>query len=133
MTLHMPSRQYFIFEGTGMWLCTSSSMRIYIFLKEKLFNKFNNNSLQLADDERCDSPGSSAKYCSYSLMEINSHKILHVENVDKRDVNLQSPNMEHQTFLHSMSYIKGKITCDELMTDASSSIHKTLDSYIFHT
>ena len=73
-------------------------MCIYIFLKEKLFNKFNGNSLQLAGDGRCDSPGSSAKYCSYSSVEINSHKILHVETVDKREVNLQSPNMEHQAF-----------------------------------
>ena len=60
-------------------------------------------------------------------------QVLHVETMDKRDVNLQSPNMEHQAFLHSMSYIKGKITCDELVTDASSSIRKSIGSYIYHT
>ena len=66
-------------QVVAMWLCISSSICIYIFLKEKLFNKFNGNSLQLPGDGRCDSPGSSAKYCSYSLTEVNSYKILHVE------------------------------------------------------
>ena len=87
-------------------------MCIYIFLKEKLFNKFNGNNLQLAGDGRCGSPGSSAKYCPYLLMEINSYKILHVETMDKSDVNLQIPNLEHQVFLCFITYIKGKITFD---------------------
>ena len=85
----------------------------------------------LAGDGRCDSPGSSAKYCSYSLMEMESHKILHVETVDKRDVQLQSPNMEHEAFIRSMSYINGKITCSELVSDASSSIRKTIGIIIY--
>ena len=60
-------------------------------------------------------------------------QVLHLETADKRDVNIQSPNMEHQVFLHSMSYIKGKITCDQLVINASSSIHKTIGTYIFYT
>ena len=110
-------------------VCDYALVAVSVFLyfqKDKLFNKFKDSSLQLAGDGRCDSPGSSAKYCSYSLMEMTSQKILHVETVDKRDVNLQSPNMEHKAFLWSMSYIKGKITCGELVTDASSSIRKTI-------
>jgi len=47
--------------------------------------------------------------------------------VDKKDVQLQSPNMEHEAFIRSMSYIFGKITCSELVSDAaSSSIRKTI-------
>jgi len=46
----------------------------------------------------------SHKYCSYSLMEIESHKILHVETVDKR-----GSITEHEAFIHFMNYINGKI------------------------
>lgn len=58
-------------------------------------------------------------------MKMGTFKIIHVETVDKRDVNLQSPNMEHEAFICSMIYIKGKVKCNELVTDALSSIHKT--------
>ena len=60
----------------------------YLYFLKRRSSKFSGNSLQLAGDKRCDSPGSSAKYCSYSLMEMNSYKILHVETVDKREVDL---------------------------------------------
>jgi len=64
-----------------------------------LLSEFKDCDLVLAGDGRCDSPGSSAKYCSYSLMDMNSHKILHIETIDKREVKLQSPNMEHKAFV----------------------------------
>lgn len=83
----------------------------------------------LAGDGRCDSPGSSAKFCSYSLMEMDSYNILHIETVDRREVQLHSPNMEHEAFIRSMKYIKGKLTCTELVTDASSSIRKTIGKF----
>ena len=60
----------------------------YLYFLKRRSSKFSGNSLHLAGDGRCESPGSSAKYCSYSLMEMNSYKILHVETVDKREVDL---------------------------------------------
>ena len=51
--------------------------------QEKLLCQFKDKSLLLAGDGRCDFPGSSEKFCSYSLMEMHSHKILHVEMLDK--------------------------------------------------
>ena len=86
----------------------------------------------LAGDGRCDSPGASAKFCSYSLMELDSGQILHVETVDKREVQLRSPNMEHEAFLRSLKFIKGKLTYNELVTDASSSIRKTIGTKMFN-
>ena len=59
-------------------------------------------------------------------MEMGTFKIVHVETVDKKDVNLQSPNMEHEAFIRSMNTIKEKVKCNELVTDASSSIRKTM-------
>ena len=55
-------------------------------------------------------------------MDLDSGQILHVETVDKREVQLRSPNMEHEAFVRSLEFIKGKFTCNELVTDASSSI-----------
>ena len=76
----------------------------------------------LAGGGRYDSPGSSAKFCTYSVMEIESCKILHAETVDKREVDLQSPNMERKAFKRSMEFLLSHIKCTEIITDASSSI-----------
>ena len=47
----------------------------------------------LAGNGRCDSPGNGAKFCTCSLMDTGTNKILHAETVDKREVHLQSPNI----------------------------------------
>jgi len=82
--------------------------------------------LVLAGDGRCGSPGSSAKFCTYSVMDINSNLILHTETVDKRQVELQSPNMERKAFIKSMDFLLASIKCSEILMDASSSIRTTL-------
>ena len=83
--------------------------------------------LVLCGDGRCDSPGKCAKFCTYSLMESESNVILHFENVDKREVDLQSPNMEREGMIRSLDFLKEKrLKVVELITDSSSSIAKTL-------
>ena len=62
----------------------------------KLLDKYRTKQLVLAGDGRCDSPGKSAKYYTYSVMETELNLILHFENVDKREVGLRSPNMERE-------------------------------------
>ena len=42
--------------------------------------------LVLCGDGRCDSPGTSAKYCTYTLMESNTNLIVHSETVTKAEV-----------------------------------------------
>ena len=91
-----------------------------------LLAKHKDKNLVLAGDGRCDSPGSSAKFCTYSIMEIDSSAILHAETVDKREVDLHSPNMERKAFLRSMEFLLSSINCTEIITDASSSIRKKL-------
>lgn len=94
-----------------------------------MLHDFKEKNLLLAGDGRCDSSGSSAKFCPYSLMEMDSYKILHVETVDRREVQLCLPNMKHKAFIHSMKFIKGKLVCTELVTDASSLIRKTIGNF----
>ena len=85
----------------------------------------------LAANGRCDSPRKSAKYCTYSLMDHETNKILHVETVDKCEVGLQSPNMKHETFTRSIAHILQFVQCPEVIIDASPSIRKIINYVIF--
>ena len=85
----------------------------------------------LAGDGRCDSPGKYAKYCTYSLIEQDNNLIVHMEILDKREVRLQSPNMEREALLRSLSYLSEHVNIEEVITDASTSVTKLLcKSYI---
>ena len=83
-------------------------------------------SVVLAANGRCKSPGNNANYCTYSLTDHESNKILYVLIVDKREVRLQSPNMQQETFSRSMSRILELVDCPEIITDASSSVCKII-------
>ena len=81
----------------------------------------------LSGDGRCDSPGKSAKFCTYSIMDSETNQILHFENVDKREVGLRSPNMERKGMTRCLDFVISKgIKVGELITDSSSSVAKTL-------
>ena len=92
----------------------------------KLLTQVKDKGLMLSGDGRCDSPGKSAKYCTYSFMDVDSGYILHMETVDKREVALQSPNMEKEALVRSLDFLLPHITCKEIITDASSSIRHEL-------
>ena len=62
----------------------------------QVLSKFKETSVVLAGDGRCDSPGKSAKFCTYSVIEKDKHLILHFEIVDKREVSLKSLNMKRE-------------------------------------
>ena len=83
-------------------------------------------ALILAGDGRYDSPGKSAKFCTYSMMDIDSGLILHAETVDKREVRLPFPNMEKEAFTWSLQFLLPCIKCTEIITDASTSIRSKL-------
>jgi len=59
-------------------------------------------------------------------MELDTKFILHTETVDKREVRLQSPNMEKEGFVRSLQFLSQNIKCKEIITDGSSSIRKEL-------
>ena len=59
-------------------------------------------------------------------MDLESGLILHTETIDKREVALQSPNMERERFVRSMRYLLPLVKCKEVITDASSSISHEL-------
>ena len=51
------------------------------------------------------------------MMDINSRVILLAETVDKREVGLQSPNMEKEVFTRSLNFLVPRIKCTEIITE----------------
>ena len=81
-------------------------------------------------DGRNDSPGSSAKYCAYTLMDVDTEQVVHCEIVDKREVALKSPNMERLGLKRSLENLrKSSVTLSELVTDASIVIISMIGKY----
>ena len=95
-------------------------------MQSKLLDLVQNKDIVLSGDGRCDSPGKSAKYCTYSLMDIDTGYKLHCETVDKREVGLQSPNMEKEAFVRLLQFLQSRIWCIEIITDASFSIRREM-------
>ena len=69
-----------------------------------------------------DSPGFSAKYCTYTIMDHDTNEILSMVFVDKRNVNLKSTNMEVFGFERAMDFLIGGVIVKEVVTDAHSTI-----------
>ena len=84
-----------------------------------------------AGDARNDSPGFSAQYCTYTLMEHTTNDILHVGFVDKRQTAMKSPNMEIKAFKDGLAALEANnIKVVEVVTDAHTSIAKYMSKLI---
>lgn len=70
-----------------------------------------------------DSPGYSAKYCTYTVMNQDDKKILAMESIDKRECQLKSGLMEAEGFRRSIaSFQKDGVILQEIITDAHPQI-----------
>ena len=82
--------------------------------------------LVLACDGRADSPGHSAKYGSYTVLETSVNKIIHQELVQSNEVG-SSNAMEKEGCLRSMSFLARKgLTINTVVTDRHPQIQKLL-------
>ena len=70
--------------------------------------------------------GKVLNFCTYSFIEQERKSIVHAEVIDNRQVKLQSPNMENYGLTHSLDFLLKHVTVSEVITDASTSLHKTL-------
>ena len=78
--------------------------------------------LVLAGDGRNDSPGHCAKYCTYSLMDVATNKILALSCIDCRQTNLNSVVMEKAGFLKATAQVTTHVKVAEIVTDAHPQI-----------
>ena len=72
-----------------------------------VFDDLKNKELWLSGDGRCDSPGHSAKYGTYTMIDQNSNKIVDFKIVQVTEVT-SSNDMEREGFKRCMDSIQGK-------------------------
>ena len=74
-------------------------------------------------DGRMDSPGQCAQYCTYTVMENPTKKILSCITLDKRAAGWKSRNQEKLSFMKSMTALRDKnVDIVEVVTDAHMQI-----------
>jgi len=91
-------------------------------MKEKVWEVLKGEELALAGDGRNDSPGHSAKYCVYTIMEHYLHLIMDIEVVDKRETGGSSATMEKLALKRLIERAMTDLKIVDLVTDASSMI-----------
>ena len=129
-TLHRYQSTYFVPAIEKFW---------YEHQKVVL-SEHNGRGLVVFGDGRCDSPGSSAALCTYTVMDNDSRAILSTITVTKSEVintyvsypfpmfplytqvDYKSPNMERLALKNCLSSLLPVVKIEELATDASSSI-----------
>ena len=103
---------------------------MYFYLGRKLL-KSRGKTVSLAGDSRCDSPGNNAKYCTYSVMDIDTITIIHAKTLDKQEASLHSPNIEKEAISRAIKYLHdNRVTIRKLVTDTSSAVRKMIGKYI---
>lgn len=95
-------------------------------MKEKVWEIYKHDMLVLCGDGRMDSPGFSAKYCLYTMMDHYLNVIVDLEVVDKREAGGTSTLMEKMGCKRILERIVGVLNLSEVVTDASSVIMKML-------
>ena len=96
----------------------------------QMFEALGDQPVVVAGDGQMDSPGFSAKYCTYSLMHGTLDYILQVEIVDVRQAQLKSTVMEKVGCERALDAVLRHINVKEVVTDASGQIIKLLGMYM---
>ena len=71
-------------------------------------------------------PGKTAKYLCYYLLDITSNYVVHCEVMDKRMVGGKSATMEVEALKRSLQSLVQPLNIMEMITDASSSVIKLM-------
>lgn len=89
--------------------------------------------MTILGDGRMDSPGHSAQYCTYTVMEYENKDILACEIINKRETAMKSTAMEKEGLKRCLQKLLDRgIIVQELCTDASISIASMIGKVLFH-
>ena len=89
---------------------------------KKLFEEY--EDVCLCGDGRNDSPGHSARYCVYTLMEQFTNIVVNFEVIDKRETGGNSTGMEKEALRRLLERMATIFPFDKITTDASPTIIK---------
>ncbi|KAH7953716.1 hypothetical protein HPB49_011610 [Dermacentor silvarum] len=104
-----------------------NSLQVWDEDQETLLTELRDTSLQLCGDGRCDSPGHSAKFLTYSFLCPEKGKIVHTEQVQvKESEQVQaSSQMEKEGLIRGLKFLREQgMTVSSLTTDRHSGIKK---------
>ncbi|KAH6946031.1 hypothetical protein HPB50_011274 [Hyalomma asiaticum] len=120
----MDCRKFVVFEESLMQLFKEG--KVWEAEQRVMFANFN-EAIHLAGDGRCDSPGFSAKYMTYSFVEAKSSKVIHFVQVqlgENKDVQTSNA-MEKYSLIKGLELLKAKdIEIVSLTTDRHPGIIK---------
>ncbi|KAH9364189.1 hypothetical protein HPB48_006285 [Haemaphysalis longicornis] len=88
-----------------------SMVRLYQEQQDQLVRRVAGTAVDLAGDGRCDSPGYSAKYCTYSLLCTQLNRIIHCEQIRVKE-SASMPNsvaMEKEGLVRSMVKLEEQV------------------------
>ena len=106
----------------------------WCWMHNVIFNGSERQSLQVCGDGQYDSPGFSAKYMCYSIQDISSGYIVHMEFMDERMCDMVSTRMEPAGCIKSIEKLSEESHVECLVTDASSTIIDLMSKYTYeHT
>ncbi|XP_040074125.3 uncharacterized protein LOC115325300 [Ixodes scapularis] len=112
--------------------------QVYERRNSELLEELRGKNLDLAGDGRCDSPGFSAKYCTYTFHEASTKKLIHIEQVQVRETaEVPSSNaMEKVAFLRGLAKLKDQgFTIASFMSDRHPGVEchmRTMESGTKH-
>ena len=89
----------------------------YLMQQDAVLEFLRGQHLHLSGDGRCDSPGYSARYCSYSLMDSASDLILDYKLIQSSETG-SSVAMEKEGLRHCLKYLLDRdVSIDTIATD----------------
>ena len=104
----------------------------YEDMRQTVLSESTGEDVILAGDGRNDSPGYSAQYLTYTLMNHKSKAIISLKVVDCREAELKSVNMEKIGFETVMEEVRASVTVKEVVTDAHTQIKSLMSkSFIY--
>ena len=90
------------------------------------------NDLKLSGDGLCDSPGYSAKYCTYSLMDSATGLILDYKLIQSSETS-SSVAMEKEGLRQSLNYLlEQDVFINTIATDRHRGVGALMKTYITH-
>ncbi|KAM7303197.1 uncharacterized protein ISCGN_013178 [Ixodes scapularis] len=120
----MTLRMYFNYQSAFL---IPTVEKVWTKHQDELLEQLKDSPVDLSGDGRCDSPGFSAKYLTYSVYAPQINKILHCEQVQVGECEevRASVQMEKQGLIRCLEFLKTKdIKVRSLTTDRHRSIAK---------
>lgn len=85
----------------------------------------------MAGDGRMSSPGGSATYCTYTVMDNDSKEILSVVNTDNMQTQQNSVILEKEAFIQTIAKLKQEIHIQEVCTDGHRQVSALFSMFTF--